>query len=254
MRMPLIYGLIRRRMLVNYRVDADVMRRFLPAPFRPKLHRGFAIAGICLIRLEEIRPGWMPRFLGVTSENAAHRIAVTWDDASGGPQEGVFIPRRDTSSWLNHKAGGRLFPGEHGLARFTVTDDGRRVVMAIRAADGKMSVDLEAHETNAFPTGSCFASLAESSAFFEGGNLGYSVSRDCCRFDGIRLETSAWEVFPLEVESVTSSFFSDEALFPPGSVALDHALIMRNIRHCWHDAGGIASAPAPAQEAAGAPD
>ena len=45
MRLPVIHGLIRRRLLVNFRVDAEVMERFLPPPFRPKLHLGYAIAG-----------------------------------------------------------------------------------------------------------------------------------------------------------------------------------------------------------------
>lgn len=116
MRLPILHGLIRRRLLVNFRVDAEVMRRFLPWPFRPKLHRGHAIAGICLIRLEQIRPAWPPRFCGLSSENAAHRIAVQWDDPSGKSREGVFIPRRDTGSWLNHFAGGRIFSREHQWA------------------------------------------------------------------------------------------------------------------------------------------
>jgi hypothetical protein len=87
MRLPVINGLIRRRLLVNFRVDEDLMRSFLPAPFRPKLHRGYAIAGICLIRLERIRPIGLPSFCGISSENAAHRIAVLWDEPSGGARE-----------------------------------------------------------------------------------------------------------------------------------------------------------------------
>ncbi|HEY2329337.1 MAG TPA: DUF2071 domain-containing protein [Verrucomicrobiae bacterium] len=76
MRLPKIHGIIRRRMLVNFRVDPEIIQRQLPKRFRPKLHNGFAIAGICLIRLEQIRPKYFPSFLGVSSENAAHRIAV----------------------------------------------------------------------------------------------------------------------------------------------------------------------------------
>src|SRR5581483_347654 len=151
MRLPVINGLIRRRLLVNFRVDAEVMGRFLPRPFRPKLQRGYAIAGICLIRLEQIRPGWLPRFCGISSENAAHRIAVLWDEPSGETREGVFIPRRDTGSWLNHFAGGRIFPGEHHLADFAVTDDGSSISMFIRARDGLMTVQLRAHESDALP-------------------------------------------------------------------------------------------------------
>jgi len=37
MQIPVIRGLIDRRILVNYRVDPDVLARFLPPPFRPLL-------------------------------------------------------------------------------------------------------------------------------------------------------------------------------------------------------------------------
>ena len=234
MRLPVINGLIRRRLLVNFRVDAEVMRRFLPLPFRPKLHRGFAIAGICLIRLEQVRPGWLPRFGGSASENAAHRIAVLWDEPSGESREGVFIPRRDTGSWLNHLAGERIFPGEHHFADFTVTDDGSRISMSIRARAGQLKGQLRAHENGSLPESSCFESLAESASYFEGGSVGYSVTRDCCRLDGIRLQTDGWQVHPLAIEHVESSFFADESSFPAGSVTFDHALIMRDLSHQWH--------------------
>ena len=232
MRLPIIQGLIRRRLLINFRVDAGVMQRFLPSPFRPKLHRGFAIAGICLIRLEQIRPAGMPALAGISSENAAHRIAVCWDNPAG--SEGVFIPRRDTGSWLNHFAGGRIFPGEHHLSDFAVNDDGHRISMSIRGRDDGMRITVRAEESETFPAASCFASLAEASRFFEGGSLGYSVTRDCCRLDGLRLQTEGWDVRALAVEHVESSFFSDTSVFPAGSAEFDHALVMRNLRHEWH--------------------
>lgn len=234
MRLPIIRGLIRRRLLVNYRVDADVMASYLPSPFRPKLHAGYAIAGICLIRLEGIRPRWLPPILGISSENAAHRIAVVWDDASGQTREGVFIPRRDTNSRLNHFAGGRIFPGEHHLADFTVTDAASQIDMSIRSHDGTMAVELSAQEANALPVSSCFESLAASSSYFEGGCIGYSVTRDSCRLDGIRLETDGWQVRPLAVKEIHSTFFADHSAFPSGSVSFDHALIMRDHSHHWH--------------------
>ncbi len=235
MRLPVIKGVIRRRLLVNFRVDAPVMAEYLSKPFRPKLHAGYAIAGICLIRLEQIRPAGLPSFCGLSSENAAHRIAVEWDDpATGAWREGVFIPRRDTGSWLNYLAGGRIFPGEHHLADFAVQDDGTNVAMDIRSRDGEMNVRVRAHEADAMPPSSCFGSLAESSAFFEGGCVGYSVTGDGCRLDGLRLQTEDWRVRALNVEHVESSFFADESVFPAGSVTFDHALIMRDLCHEWH--------------------
>lgn len=234
MRLPVIQGLIRRRMLVNYRVVPETIQRLLPAPFRPKLHRGHAIAGICLIRLEQIRPAGFPAALGLASENAAHRIAVTWTATDGSEREGVFIPRRDTSSVLNHLAGGRIFPGEHHLAKFDVIDSNGQVSLHIHSRDDGLRVEVKGHDSDEWPATSCFGSLAESSEFFHGGSLGYSVTSDPCRLDGLELQTDAWCVRSFAVDQVSSSYFEDTALFPTGSVIFDHALIMRDIPHEWH--------------------
>lgn len=87
-------------MLLNYRVDPAILQRTLPACFTPSLVQGQAVAGICLIRLQAIRPTGMPACIGIASENAAHRMAVDWTDTKGQKQSGVYIPRRDTSSRL----------------------------------------------------------------------------------------------------------------------------------------------------------
>lgn len=62
---------VRRRLLVNYRVDPERIHALLPPPFTPKLVNGHAIAGICLIRLEHVRPRFVPSVFGLASENAA---------------------------------------------------------------------------------------------------------------------------------------------------------------------------------------
>src|SRR5678816_3575118 len=90
--LPRIVGLIDRRVLVNFRCAPSALVSVLPAPFRPKLVRGYALVGLCLIRLRHIRPRWLPRWVGLTSENAAHRVAVEWDEA-GRRREGVFVIR-----------------------------------------------------------------------------------------------------------------------------------------------------------------
>src|ERR1700676_284336 len=93
MRIPIIRGTMDRRILVNFRVDPGVLAKLLPEPFRPKVVNGYGLAGICLIRLKHLRPRLFPRAFGVSSENAAHRIAVEWNE-DGELREGVFVPRR----------------------------------------------------------------------------------------------------------------------------------------------------------------
>ena len=92
MKIPTIHGIIERRMLINFCVEPHYIEKILPQPFRPKLYKGKAIAGICLIRLKDIKPKGLPDFVGVNSENAAHRIAVEWEE-NGVTKEGVYIPR-----------------------------------------------------------------------------------------------------------------------------------------------------------------
>jgi hypothetical protein len=235
-KLPVIRGTIDRRILVNYRVRPEAIARVLPPPFRPKLVDGWAIAGICLIRLKQVRPPGVPAPLGVTSENAAHRIAVEWDDlaAKGVPPQrsGVFIPRRDSSSCINTALGGRLFPGVHHHAHFDVQETDRTVSLSMRG-DG-VRVDVEGEVTEALPAGSIFPSLAAASAFFESGSLGYSPARRPGTFDGLELRVQRWHVEPLQVRKVRSSFFEDSKTFSAGDATFDCALLMRNIDHEWH--------------------
>jgi hypothetical protein len=233
MHFPVVQGVIARRLLVNYRVDPDVIAALLPDPFQPKLIRGAAIAGICLIRLQAIRPRGVPALLGMTSENAAHRIAVVWDD-HGHLQEGVYIPRRDTNSRLNTLVGGRLFPGMHHHAHVITTEIDNRISVAFTSDDTSMRVVVSGRSDTTLPADSVFSSLAEASSFFERGSLGYSVTRDPHRFDGLELRSRQWHVEPFTIERVESSFFENQALFPGGTATLDCALLMRDIRHEWH--------------------
>lgn len=235
MKLPTIQGTIKRRILVNFRADPDVIQSILPKGFRPKLHKAKAIAGICLIRLEHIRPKFAPEFIGINSENAAHRIAVLWEDENGVTCEGVFIPRRDTGSALNSFAGGRIFPGKHHKAGFEVEENGTSIDFAMKSDDG-VSVNLTGKIVASLPSTSIFSSLDEASKFFEPGSLGYSVTREADRLDGILLKTKEWRVEAFELDSVESSFYNDEAIFPKGSIEFDHALLMRNIEHEWHAA------------------
>jgi hypothetical protein len=233
MRLPVIQGVIARRILANYRVDADVLARFLPPPFRPKLIRGFGIAGICLIGLRQIKPRMIRGKFGFSSENAAHRIAVEWTEGKT-IREGVFIPRRDSSSRINALVGGRLFPGFHHHAAFQVVEQGDFVRVALESDDHLTQVWVEGQVVSSLPSSSVFHSLREASAFFEAGSVGYSVTPMPGQYDGLELRTYDWKVEPLAVDRITSSFFEDEGVFPPGSICFDCALLMRGIRHEWH--------------------
>ena len=238
MRIPALEGVIRRRVLVNFRVHPAIIQRELPAPFHPKLVEGWAIAGVCLIRLEKLRPKGLPACVGLSSDGAAHRVAVTWTEPSGGLREGVYILRRETDSALIMFAGGRLFPGEHHRAQFTAHEDGTCIDLRVSGRDGEADIWLRAKPAATLPTSSCFASIDAASAFFAAGSVGYSPVGAGSHVEGLELRTTSWDVDPLHVESVYSRYFADPFRFPRGTVEFDSALVMRNIAHEWHPLPG----------------
>ena len=97
--------------------------------------------------------------------------------------------------------------------------------------------------TDHLPASSVLRSLEEASAFFQAGSLGYSSTRDPTRHQGLELRCLNWQVEPLEVEEVRSSFFEDESLFPRGSIEFDCALLMRGIEHEWHGREDLCCGP-----------
>lgn len=230
---PVMRGLIDRRILVNYRVDPSILEGLLPRPFRPKLIHGMGMAGVCLIRLKQIRPRGVPAPVGISSENAAHRIAVEWEER-GELHEGVYVPRRDTSSWPNALAGGKVVPAILHHARFRVAEADGDFRVELDSDDATTHVLVEAHLASQLPATSLFASLEEASDFFERGAVGYSPSARSGDYHALELRSFGWRVEPLAVTNVQSSFFADRELFPAGSAEFDCALLMRQIEHEWY--------------------
>lgn len=204
-------------------------------PFRPKIFKGKAIVGICLIRLKQIKPKGFPDFIGVGSENGAHRFAVEWEQ-NGEIREGVYIPRRDTSLLLNSLVGGRLFPGRHYLAKFNVNESRGNFHIDFTSSDSTR-ISIDAREAEKLPVRSIFGELDCASDFFERGKVGYSPNGKT--FEGMELHTFKWKVRPLEVAQVNSSFFEDEAIFPKGSISFDNALLMTDLEHEWRGIGAL---------------
>ena len=229
MKIPTIHGIIDRRILINYAVDPAIAKQIVPAPFSPKIINGKAIVGICLIRLKNVRPKGLPAFLGFGSENGAHRIAVEWTEGNE-QKEGVYVPRRDTSSRFNTLVGGRVFPGKHYHAKFDVKEDEQNYHVAFKSSDNT-TISIDAQITDTFNPESVFKNLSTASDFFKAGSLGYSPNGN--KYEGLLLNTFKWEVQPLKVDKVISSFFENESIFPKGSVVYDNALLMKNIEHEW---------------------
>jgi hypothetical protein len=232
MEVSAVRGRIARRVLVNLRIEPQAVQRLLPAQFRPKVVKGYAVGGICLIRLEQIRLPNMPASFGISSENAAHRFAIEWTDDAGMVRDGVYLARRDTNSLLNI-AGQKLFPSALQKATFNIRDEGDRVSYSIHSADGVVDISLKVRVTEKLNTSVLFDTVDELSDFFQDGNIGFSPRNGTsAKLDAVRLSASTWDGVALEVEQFESTYFGPPNL-PAGSFEVDSAFLMRDIEHSW---------------------
>jgi uncharacterized protein YqjF (DUF2071 family) len=231
--LPLIQSVIARRMLLNYRADPAVVQRLLPAPLQVDTQHGQAIVGVCLIRMEKVRPRGVPKALGFSCENMAHRVAIRYV-SRGQTRQGVFIWRRDTDAKLIGLLGGRVFPGVHHHARFEIAEDDKHLTMNVTSAEGKADVRFSAQLSEDWRPTPAFGTLQEVSDFFRKGDCGFSRSLHSEELEGLQLKLLSWNMQPVVVGSQRSSFFSDTERFPEGSLEFDCGVLMRGIPHEWH--------------------
>jgi hypothetical protein len=232
--LPLITGILDRRILLNYSIDPDYLKNFLPQPFRPRLYNGVGVGGICMIRFSGLRPQFVPSFMGIDSENAAHRIAVEWE-VKGKKFEGVFIPKRNTASRFNYFTGGRIFPGIFQMSQFLVNEHGDQYQLKIiPQGQTEPMVEFDGEVSDQLSEKSIFPNLDLASDFFAKGSIGYSLSADQSHFQGMELRMLEWDIKPMRIKEAAVHLFENSASFPRGTAKLDSAMIMRTLRHEWH--------------------
>lgn len=162
------------------------------------------------------------RFGGIRSENAAHRMAIEWDE-HGETTQGVFIFERHSSSLPSVLLGGRAFPGVHRHARFTTLDTDQRHRVSIRSRDQRLDVDVQLTEEW---QSSLFDSLQSASDFTRAGRIGWSRGHDQRTLEPVELTASEWSMQSAEVREIRSTFFES---MPTGVATLDGALVMRDL-------------------------
>jgi len=242
--LPSFRGVIDRRILVNFRIEPDALAGVLPDPFEPRTIDGVAIGGVCCLRLADVRPRGLPAALGIGAESAAHRIGVAWDDGverratrsarpprstahgSGDRRQGVYVPRRDTSSRLVAAVGDRTF-GRHERAAFDVTEGNGRYELTMQSHNDGTSIHVAGHVTDTLPEGSVFPDVEAATDYHQCGIEGYSPSPDGARLDCLAMQVDDWAVKPLAVDEVRASFFEDR--LPADAVTFDNALLMADV-------------------------
>ncbi len=225
---------VRHRLLLSYRVEPSVAQGFVPAPLRPQLVEGFAVAGVCVIALENVRPGWVRPALGLRTTNVAHRIAVEWDE-DGRVLSGVYVPHRHSSGAIPALLGGIVFPGAQTRAHVSIEASSERLRATLRHADETM--DATVTPSRQFSS-ALFPTAEAASEFHRRGVTGWSPRRNGRGLESVRLTSEAWSARGARIEEVRSTFFDR---LPAGSAVPDSALVMSDVPFLWRSGADLPS-------------
>ncbi|HTN79565.1 MAG TPA: hypothetical protein VMK16_07820 [Acidimicrobiales bacterium] len=227
-RTPVLQATLERRLLLTYRLDPDAVADLVPGPFWLHMVGGFAVGSITLDHVTALRPRGLPAAAGFTSQNAAHRIAVEWDQ-HGRKAAGTFVLSRHTSARRIAVAGDRLFPGLRMRADFDVDDRGPNVSVGFRGSDGS-AVDAEVVVDDDVGRSELFSAPQEGWRLAVRGAMTASLRRKAGELDWIDEHARGGRVRAASIERVTSSLFS-AALGTP-----DSAIVARDVMIEWQAA------------------
>ena len=86
--------------LVCFSVDPEVVKSQLPDGIEPHLYQGKALVCIAISKLEDMRPDFFPKMLGVNYTQVVYRAVVNMDGKTG-----VYFLNSTTDNWYMYLAG-----------------------------------------------------------------------------------------------------------------------------------------------------
>ncbi len=204
---PDLVGDVECRVLLNYRVDVERLNAVLPDPFYPvDVEDGVGLGGVCAASLEDARPRFTPRTLGLTVDNTIHRVAVQWKEGDS-LRRGSYVVRRDAAGRLKALVESRLMPGDVHPARITMDFDVDSGEYWVRADCDTEFIRFDAVEAGDVDEASVFDSPDEVMEFFAEEEVSYAGEPGS--FEVVESCSVDADLQPLEIKKARSSFFEN---------------------------------------------
>jgi uncharacterized protein YqjF (DUF2071 family) len=221
----------RRCVLANFAIDADTMRRALPAPIEPDIIRGEAYVSVVIADMVKMRPAFLPPLFGVTYNQIVYRAVVR---CAG--ERGVHFLRSDADSPLMCALGNWLTFFRFHVADVRWRDEEGLTHLDLISADGRGDIHATydvAGSTRSLPQSSRFPSLPEAQTFLV--ELYSAFGKDprgrTCR---VRIDRGAWDLAVVTDARADYGFMRNGAPFANASARLDSVFYVRNLPYYWH--------------------
>jgi hypothetical protein len=233
------------RIIVLYRCIPQRLAPLLPDGFEPREFRGYALAGLALVRRRVWSAALWPERL-VTVANLLHFVDLHRQRDDRGAGE-TLVLRCDTSSRLHAiLRTPRRFRQRQHHAQFRIRQDAGAISIDCSSDDRSMHVALSARPQRYPPASSLFRSPEQLRQFLHEELQYLDLLPSSDRPKGAAGVGVRRHLIPLQVEHLHASFFDDIERFPAGAAEFDSAYWLRTEEIAWQGAGRVCCDIAPA--------
>jgi hypothetical protein len=222
-------------LVLTYALPREVVTPLLAPGLELDCFGQYGFLAIAMVQTRNVRPQYLPSWLGRDFFLTGYRIFPRYRTASGRTLRGLRILRSDTDSETMVRWGNRLTHYNYQKVnvdyRRTESAIDFKVVTRDGAADLRVRADLS-NEPNSLPAGSPFPDFRTARRF--AGPLLFTFdyepeTHSIVRIQGIRKQ---WNPIPVHVDVLQNSFLQREP-FACASPILASAFRFANIDYLW---------------------
>ena len=223
-------GTVVRRFLISYPVAPDALSGYLPPGAEVAVHDGAAWVSACFVRMDDMRPNVLPRFVGMGFNYLIHRTRARLPFPDGKLREAVLVLQPNINRRLLSSCGS-LLTGVGFKTRqvdFTQDEDNWRIRMLWR---GELLYDatiLKSSCSEAICENSRFTTAGEADDFLLGVSFGGQWVKGHHKLKLLPETHDPWETLACTCITHNNQFLESLGV---DSFDADHAITMTQIPH-----------------------
>ncbi|HEV8605868.1 MAG TPA: DUF2071 domain-containing protein [Tepidisphaeraceae bacterium] len=224
-------------LVLAYAFPGQALAPLLPPGLKLDTYEDFGFLAIAMVRTRQLRPSFLPAFLGHSFFLTGYRIFVRHQEHDTGRNlRGLRILRSDTDHRLMAFFGNRLTHYNYRPARVNWTRTPDAVEIDIRTPNGHADLHVRADLTTRpapLPDSSPFPDLQTARRF--AGPLPFTFdyepqTHSIVKIQGVR---EHWDPQPIRVDVTRATFFDHPPFNQLGTPRLANAFYLEDVPYQW---------------------
>ena len=221
----------------NWAVPPGALKKLLPKPLEPEVHRGSAWLQVLVSSLRDLRPRGLPSLFGANFCQVSYRAAVRYRGADGRLRRGGFFTRSDTNDAVMRAIGNRLAEfkfHDFGAVTMTMLREGEKLILGIEPErpGGALVAVVPTTPLPKPPNGSVWGSLADLHEPLVECYDAFGVDGESGHVYILTIDRDPWNAVFVQPTEIYTEYFDTGPLGGTGA-RLDSVLHIRQCEYRW---------------------